>query len=210
MNDFARFWNLKEDQEVYAIEQLKKHRVKKIDLGCVKYANKRGEEHRRYFLNCINIGLVASIMNLRRQTKHIFGSRTLSFLFSFILLFFQRMEYKMRLKVNNETVERGVMTLCVGNAIGYGQTPNAVPYNGLLDISVVCHSKTMQLLEGIYLFLRKKFLNYKYVYPYRTRKIMIDDAGNAPLSIDGRLVCAHVQALSVTVEPDVVNFIIPE
>ena len=139
MNDFAHFWGFRESDYEQTIKWLKQRRVRKIDLGCIRYTNKHGEACRRYFLNCINIGLIAAIMNLRRQTRHFFGSRTLSFLCSFVLMIFQRLEYRMHLKINSDTVERNVMTVCIGNATGYGQTPNAVPYNGLLDVSVVYH-----------------------------------------------------------------------
>lgn len=64
------------------------------------------------------------------------------------------------------------MTVCVGNASGYGQTPNAVPYNGLLDVSVVYHPEMTQLMEGIYLFVKGKFLNHRSVHPYRTREVV--------------------------------------
>lgn len=45
-------------------------------------------------------------------------------------MIFQRMEYRMHVKINTDVIRRKVMTLCVGNALGYGQTPNAVPYTG--------------------------------------------------------------------------------
>ena len=47
---------------------------------------------------------------------------------------------------------RAVKTMCIGNASGYGQTPNAVPYNGMLDVSIVHHPGMTQLFEGFYLF----------------------------------------------------------
>lgn len=209
MNDFAHFWGFAENDVEHTVAWLKERRVRKIDLGCIRYTNKHGEACHRYFLNCINIGLIASIMNLRRRTRHIFGSRTLSFLFSFLLLIFQRMEYKMHLKINTSEVKRSVMTVCIGNALGYGQTPNAVPYNGLLDVSVVYHPEMMQLFEGIYLFTRGKFLNHHSVHPYRTRKVEIEDASNALVGIDGRLMNKPVGAFTVTVEQEVINFLMP-
>jgi len=77
VNDFARFWNFKESDVQQTVDWLIKRRVRKVDLGCVRYTNKRGEKCHRYFLNCINIGLIADIMNLRRQTRSLLGSRTL-------------------------------------------------------------------------------------------------------------------------------------
>lgn len=210
MNDFAHFWGFRESDYEQTIKWLKQRRVRKIDLGCIRYTNKHGEACRRYFLNCINIGLIAAIMNLRRQTRHFFGSRTLSFLCSFVLMIFQRLEYRMHLKINSDTVERNVMTVCIGNATGYGQTPNAVPYNGLLDVSVVYHPGMTQLIEGFYLFVRGKFLNHRSVHPFRTRKVEVIEANKALVGIDGRLMKTPVGQFSVSVEQEVINFLIPE
>lgn len=209
MNDFAHFWGLQEGDVEQTVEWLKQRHVRKIDVGRINYKNKHGEACHRYFVNCINIGLIATIMNLRRQTRHVVGSRTLSFLISFILMIFQRLEYKMHLKINDEDIRRKVMTVCIGNALGYGQTPNAVPYNGLLDVSVVYHPKTTQLFEGIYLFMRGKFLNHKSVHPYRTREVRVMDGGHALVGIDGRLLNTPVGEYTIRVEQEVINFLIP-
>lgn len=209
MNDFTHFWEFDEDNYEQTIRWLKLRKVRKIDLGCLRYRNKEGEACRRYFLNCVNIGLIAAIMNLRRQTRHLLGSRTLSFIFSFILMTFQRLDYKMKLKINADRIDRKVMTLCIGNASGYGQTPNAVPYNGLLDVSVVYHPGMTQLIEGFYLFVKGKFLNHRSVHPYRTREIVVEKAERAMVGIDGRLMRTPVEPYRVTVEQEVINFLIP-
>lgn len=210
MNDFAHFWGFRESDYEQTIKWLKQRRVRKIDLGCIRYTNKHGEACRRYFLNCINIGLIAAIMNLRRQTRHYFGSRTLSFVFSFIMMIFQRLEYRMHVKINHDDIKRNVMTMCIGNASGYGQTPNAVPYNGMLDVSIVHHPGMTQLFEGFYLFVRGKFLNYKSVHPYRTRKVEVVEARKALVGIDGRLMRTPKGPFTITVEQEIINFLMPE
>lgn len=209
MNDFAHYWNFKESEIEQTVSWLKERRIRKIDLGCIRYTNAKGEKCHRYFLNCINIGLISAIMNLRRQTRRLFGSRTLSFVFSMILMIFQRLDYKMFLKINSDIIKRKVMTVCVGNASGYGQTPNAVPYNGLLDVSVVYHPEMTQLLEGFYLLITGKFLNHHNVHPYRTREVIVNEAVRALVSIDGRIMKTPVGAYRITVEREVINFLIP-
>lgn len=210
MNDFAHFWGFDDRETEQTVAWLKGHRVRRIDLGCIRYVNESDVKCHRYFLNCVNIGLVASIMNLRRKTRHFFGSRTLSFLFSFILLIFQRLEYKMNIKINSDIIKRKVMTMCVGNATGYGQTPNGVPYNGMLDVSVVYHPEMTQLFEGIYLFVKGKFLNHKSVHPYRTREVVVNEASHAMIGIDGRLMKTPKGGYRITVEQEVINFLIPQ
>lgn len=210
MNDFARFWGIEEGSVEATVHALAKHRVRTIDLGCMRYRNKEGEACRRYFLNCVNIGLVARIMNLRRATRHyLFGSRTLSFVISFILLIFQRMDYSMHLKMNGEDIRRRMMTVCIGNAHGYGQTPNAVPYNGMLDVSLVYHPALLQLFAGIGLFLRGRFLNHRNVHPYRTSQVHVLDIPHAMLSVDGRVMKTPAGPFTVSVEQEVINFLIP-
>ena len=210
MNDFARFWGFEEDKIEQTVEWLQKRRIRTIDLGCIRYQNAKGERCHRYFLNCINIGMTADIMNLRRQTRRLFGSRTLSFISSLFVMLFHRMEYKMKLKINNDVIERKVMTMCVGSGPGYGQTPNAVPYNGMLDVSVVYHPEVVQLLEGLWLLVTGRFLNHRSVHPYRTREVLIDYAKRAMVGIDGRLMKTPKGSYRIDIEQEVINFLIPE
>ena len=210
MNDFARFWEFDEDNIEQTVDWLVKRRVRKVDLGCIRYFNANGNKCHRYFLNCLNIGMTADIMNLRRQTRRLFGSRTLSFISSLFVMLFHRMEYKMKLKINTDVIERKVMTVCIGSGPGYGQTPNAVPYNGMLDVSVVYHPEMVQLIEGIWLLITGRFLNHRSVHPYRTREVQVEYAKHAMVGIDGRLMKTPVGHYRVNVEQEVINFLIPE
>ena len=209
MNDFARFWGFDEDRMEQTVDWLLLRRTRKVDLGCIRYVNATGEKCHRYFLNCVNIGMTADIMNLRRQTRRLFGSRTLSFLTSLFVMFFHRMEYKMKLRINNDTIDRKVMTVCIGNATGYGQTPNAVPYNGMLDVSVVYHPEVVQLIEGLWLLMTGRFLNHRSVHPFRTAEVRVDEALHAMVGIDGRLMKTPVGPFRVDVEQEVILFLIP-
>ena len=44
MNDFARFWDFDEDRLEQTVDWLVKRRIRKIDLGCIRYTNKNGEK----------------------------------------------------------------------------------------------------------------------------------------------------------------------
>ena len=210
MNDFARYWDFKEGNLEQTVDWLVKHRVRKVDLGCLHYQDKEGQPRQRYFLNCVNIGLIADVMNLRRQTRSLLGSRTLSFVVSIFLMIFHRMDYKMRIRINSDTVDRKVMTVCVGSGPGYGQTPSAVPYSGLLDVSMVYHTEMLQFFAGVWLLLTGRFLNHRSVHPYRTREVWVDEAQYARVGVDGRLLGRLEGSYHITIEPEVINFLIPE
>ena len=210
LNDFAHFWGFDESHLEQTIVWLKQKRIRRIDIGYIRYENKKCERCRRYFLNCVNIGMVANIMSLRRRMRHLFISRTISFILSCFLLLFQRMDYLMSLNINTDSIRRRLMTVCIGNAQGYGQTPNAVPYNGLLDVSIVSQPKMLQAMKGMYLLLRDKILNHQSVLPYRTQELRAQVTSHTPVSVDGRLLkSAPVGTFIIGVEKEVINFIIP-
>ena len=66
-----------------------------------------------------------------------------------------------------------------------------------------------QLFEGIYLFVKGKFLNHKSVHPYRTREVEVEEASHALIGIDGRLMNMPVGPYKITVIQEVINFLIP-
>ena len=210
LNDFARYWDFKEGNLEQTVDWLIKHRVRAIDLGCIRYQNKQGEQCHRYFMNCINIGLIADVMNLRRQTRSLLGSKTLSFIVSIFLMIFHRMDYKMHVRINSDEVNRKVMTMCIGSGPGYGQTPSAVPYNGMLDVSMVYHTEILQVFAGLWLLITGRFLNHRAVHPYRTHEVMVEEAKHALVGVDGRLLGTIEGAYRITVEQEVINFLIPD
>lgn len=210
LNDFARYWNFKEGNLEQTVDWLLKRRVRRVDLGCIRYTDKQGEQRHRYFLNCVNVGLIADVMNLRRQARSLLGSRRLSFIVSIFLMIFHRMEYKMNIRINSDTVNRKVMTMCIGSGPGYGQTPSAVPYNGMLDVSMVYHAEVLQVFAGLWLLITGRFLNHRSVHPYRTREVVVEEAKHARVGVDGRLLASPVGAYRITVEQEVVNFLIPD
>ena len=210
LNDFARYWDFKEGNLEQTVDWLMKHRVRTIDLGCIRYQKKQGEQCHRYFMNCINIGLIADVMNLRRQAHSLLGSRTLSFIVSIFLMIFHRMDYKMHVRINSDEVNRKVMTMCIGSGPGYGQTPSAVPYNGMLDVSMIYHTEILQVFAGLWLLITGRFLNHRAVHPYRTREVMVEEAKHALVGVDGRLLGTPVGSYRITVEQEVINFLSPD
>lgn len=209
LNDFAHYWGFDEKNDAQTVDWLINHRVRKIDLGCISYDSKNDGHVNRYFLNCVNIGLTADIMHLRRQARKVLGSSHLAFLSSLVLMIFHPHVYKMRLKVNYEEIDRSVMTVCIGNARGYGQTPSAVPYSGLLDVSVVYNPRVRQFLEGLWLLFTGRFLNHRSVHPYRTRELSCESS-KAHVGIDGRLAEHPAGEYHIRIEPEVINFLIPK
>lgn len=206
-NDFADFWGLEADKYKQAIHAIIERNIKKIDVGYCSY-KEQGESKKRYFLMAMNLGLAARAIHLSDRCRR-FGKYNPAYLIAMFSLFKERKQYKMRLRVNNEEISEKIMTVCVGNSRGYGLTPSAVPYNGWLDVSVVYRPMLMQMVKGLRMLLHYQILNHEQVKPYRTKEVeIIDAAAGAEMCLDGRFVPPSYP-LVVSLEPAVINFIIP-
>ena len=207
-NDFARFWLLDEKDYSALIHALAQRRIRRIDVGYCIYKSKKGKRKKRPFVNCVNIGLTAQIIHIYHAARRFWGVRLIAFCWSVFLLLFQRKTFHLQMTVNEEVVDTEAMMLCVGNCLGYGQTPSAVPYNGWLDISVTGFTNIRQLSKGLWLLSSSRYLNHENVLPYRTRKVEINKTAHAPVAIDGYILSDITYPLGITIRKERVNFIL--
>lgn len=205
-NDFAEYWDEDLDYKK-AVDRIINNRRRKIDVGFCRYFNGKNHE-RRFFLNAVNIGLGARIVKITDQTKRFWGVKFLSYLAAFFLLFWERKLYRTHLKINDEHIRGRVMTICVGSASGYGQTPSAVPYNGWLDVSIIYRPQALQIFSGLWMLIEGRILNHKVVRSYRTKKVKVFRARNASVDLDGRLLPKHFP-IEIGIKQEAITLIIP-
>ena len=110
-NDFAKYWGMTPDNYKQTIDGLIYHHTRKIDVGRLRLYSHNQLENTTFFLNCANLGVAASITNLRRRTSKLFGLKTLSYFASAISLIFKQMNFKYHFKLSGEDVKQSAMTL---------------------------------------------------------------------------------------------------
>lgn len=208
-NDFARFWGVNIDDYKKTVDRIIARRTRLIDVAFCVYTDEDNIPHKSYFLNCVNIGLGAKLIDITDRANRLIGSKRLSMLWAAIANVFERKSFNIHFKADTEEMNGEVMSICIGNCLGYGQTPNSVPYNGMLDVSVVTRPQWWQLFEGFYLLGKGKFLNYKNVHPYRVRKVEIFDEGKARVSLDGKILDGkNLTPMRIEVMPEALNYIV--
>lgn len=207
-NDFANCWNIAINDYKRAIDCIIAGRARKIDIGCCKYITDDGEQT-RYFMNVVNIGLSANIVEIANKKVKAPFAKYLSHARAMMLLLLHRNSYYVKMHLNNQTVEGNFMMLCIGNARGYGMTPSAVPYNGFLDVSAIKYPKFFGLVQGVYMLLKRRIMNYKLMEPFRTTEVVIDSVGGARAGIDGRPF-APTYPMNITIMQEKLNLIIPK
>ncbi len=208
-NDFARFWGVGIDDYRKTIDRIIERRTRRIDVGVCVYTDADNVPIRNYFINCVNIGLGARLIDVTDRATRLIGSKRVSMLTATLANIFERKSYNIHLKADTEEMQTEVMSICIGNCTGYGQTPNSVPYNGMLDLSIITRPQWWQLFEGFYLLGKGKFLNYKNVHPYRVHKVEIYDEGRARVSLDGKMLdTRNLTPMRIELMPEALNYII--
>lgn len=205
-NDFAHYWDYHTDDIEDTIARLQRGNKRHIDVGVI--AEGASTDARHYFLNCLNIGVVANIIHLKRTNRNFWISRMLADALSALQLIFKRKRFRLKFKVNFETHEKELTTICIGSAHGYGQTPSAVPYNGMLDITAVAQAPFTKTLNGLWLLFTNRFLSYNNVKFWRTRGIEILETNNAPIALDGRIHPTDATHISIGILPEEIEFLV--
>ena len=205
-NDFAHYWDYDTDDIEGTIARLQRGNKRRIDVGAI--TEDASPDARHYFLNCLNIGVVANIIHLKRTNRNFWISRMLADALSAFQLIFKRKRFRLKFNVNFETHERDLTTICIGSAHGYGQTPSAVPYNGMLDITAVTQAPFTKTLNGLWLLFTNRFLSYNNVKFWRTRGIEILETNNAPIALDGRIHTCETTHIRIDILPEEIEFLV--
>ena len=209
-NDYAHFWGLSDEDIPYCIDVLIRHKVRRVDVGLCRWETEDGENGHRYFMNCVNVGIAAHIMEVKHRAPRFWRISAITRPLRRLAILFKRMSQQLQIRVNQEVLDQSVMTMCIGNAHGYGQTPGAVPYNGLLDVSVVSHPKVLQLLNGLWMLLMGRFLNHPNVKAFRTRnRVEVLYKTKACTGIDGNVLNENIKRMDVSVCRECLKFIVP-
>lgn len=208
-NDFAKYWGFSVDDYKSTINSLLHRRTRKVDVGTVNIQRIDQGNEQLFFLNCLNLGIASSITNLKRKTSSLLGLKTLSYFISALLLLFQRTNFKFSFSMSGENIDSQAMSICIGSAHGYGQTPSAVPYNGMLDITLVSTPPLLHIFHGLWLLFTGRFLSHRGVRVWRTQHLKFTGTSRALLSIDGRVYHHQVETLDIHILPEEIDFLIP-
>lgn len=210
LNDFARYWGFHSKHYEATIDALLRGRTRMVDVGHVRLKAINGEEEERYFLNCINVGIAARIIQLRRQHHRFWrGMLVPSMVSNILMLILKRHSSRMALYIDGQHTFRHYATLCIGSCVGFGQTPSASPYNGLLDVSAVQRPRLLQAFTGILLLFRRRFLSQKGISVWRTQRVEVSKISKVPVSVDGHALRRHITSLTADVQREVLPFLIP-
>lgn len=213
-NDWRRTFNipLEYDDE---IEIIKTGNVFVHDIGKLTYYND-GDPKIRYFLNAAGTGLdemVCSSTNLmKRQGK----GGTIRYLISVVKCLFKYKITHVQVTMDDEMVfDDNILSLSVGNCRynggGMMMMPNAIPDDGLLDVTVIRKVSIFKFAANVKNIYDGSFINkIKEVQTFRGKKIRIVSIPPHSLMVETEGENLNNSPFDFEILPKAINMIVPK
>ena len=209
-NDWGRFWGLTADYRK-SIEVLLKGKTQPIDIGKVEY-DMEGEKEAHYFINSIGLGLDATVVNLTHRLKEFFGSHSFLYSVSLLLAVFSYRSHKVKLYSHEKNIDDGMFTMNIANGCysggGLKQTPNALPYDGLLDVMMARKPTFVDIIGALVALFRGKLLEHPAIVSFQTRELIVQSDKKALMEADGIIVNGS-SPFKISIIPGAIQMIVP-
>ncbi|MEI7504604.1 MAG: YegS/Rv2252/BmrU family lipid kinase, partial [Paludibacter sp.] len=209
-NDWARFWGLTTDYK-HSIDVFLKGKLQLIDIGKVEY-ELEGEKETHYFINSVGLGLDAAVVNITHRLKEIFGSHSFMYTIALLSAVFIYKSNKVKLYFDDKTINENMFTMNVANGCfsggGMKQTPNALPYDGLLDVMMAKKPSYFDIIGGLRSLFNGKLLEHPMIQSFQTKCLIVVCHQNALMEADG-IVVNGASPYNISIIPNAINMIIP-
>lgn len=186
-NDWGRMFGIPLVYEG-SIKVIKENRRMLHDIGLVKYFT-GDEQHQRYFINIAGIGFESMVVMRTNKQKDKGRSNTAIYFYN---LLSSLISYK---KTNAEIVIDGISTrakifsLNIGNGRycggGMRQTPDAIPDDGLLDVTVIREMGRIEIIRNLKILYDGTILSHPKVDGYRASNIKVSSEALLYAEADG-------------------------
>lgn len=212
-NDWGRMYGLPKKYKK-AIKVIKKAYLIKQDAGFVSYHDNKGE-HERYFINMSGMGYDALVAMKTNSMKDRGRGGKLAYLTNIFTGLFQYKYTHFNIGVDGKEVFSGRVLsmnlgICKYNGGGLMQVPDAIPDDGLLDITVIKATSKFNIVKHVAKLYDGSFTKLKFVNTYRGEKctIISKPRGSVFLEADGESL-GH-SPLHFSVLHQALTFIVPE
>lgn len=209
-NDWGRFWGLTGDYKK-SIEVFLNAKTQLIDIGRVDYTME-GVPEKHFFINSLGFGLDAAVVNLTHRLKEIFGSHSIMYSISLLLAVFTYKAHRVTIKSLEKELHEGMFTMNIANGCysggGLKQTPNALPYDGLLDVMMAKSPRFIDIITALIALFRGRLLQHPVIESFQTRTLHIQCDYHVLMEADGIIVngCSPYQ---VSILPQCIQMIVP-
>ncbi len=187
-NDWGRMFGIPADYKK-AIDIIKKEKLFLQDVGKAEYQD-GDERKKRYFVNIAGMGFDALVAKKTNKQKDAGRAGVFSYLVNLLTSLFEYKPGQIHLEVDGGSWDFNTFSLTVGicryNGGGMMQSPNAIPDDGLFDVTVIKKISVITIALQLKKLYDGSFIKHPKVFSSRGSKVSVSSAkSNFQLEVDG-------------------------
>jgi YegS/Rv2252/BmrU family lipid kinase len=186
-NDWGRSFNIPSGYKE-AIQLISRMHTRIQDVGKVHYMNNELPKH-RHFINMAGLGFDAMVAKRTNKVKQEGKSGPFSYLISLFTSLISYNDSKVNVIVDDKELNANVFTMsvaiCKFNGGGMMQAPNAIPDDGLFDVTVITRVSRFLVIRSVKKLYDGSYLKMPQVKTFRGEKVKIESNPPMFLETDG-------------------------
>lgn len=186
-NDWGRMFRIPTNYQD-AVKVILEKKTCLQDTG-VAYYHSNGKTDKRYFINIAGLGFDALVARRTNRQKEKGRGGKAIYLWSLLISLLSYKHTRAQIEINGQKINHKVFTLSLGigrySGGGMMQTPEALPDDGLFDITVIKKLSKAEVVRSLKLLYNGLILKHPKVEGYKGKDISIESEPLMHLELDG-------------------------
>ncbi len=174
-NDWGRMFGIPLVYEG-AVGVIKEQKLMLHDIGTVTYYN-GDQKEKRYFINIAGLGFESVVVKKTNRQKDQGKSSKAIYFYNLLSSLVTYRNVPVEIMIDEKKREARVFSINIGNGRycggGMRQTPDAVPDDGLLDITVIKDIGRIEIIKSLKLLYDGTILSHPKVDGYRSNNLLV-------------------------------------
>lgn len=159
-----------------AVNVIKENKTLLHDIGVINYYS-GSEKQKRYFINIAGIGFEAMVVKKTNKQKDKGRSSTPIYFYNLLSSLICFKKTNADILIDGKKITSRIFSINVGNGRycggGMRQTPDALPDDGLLDITVIKEMGRIEIIKSLKILYDGTILSHPKVDGYRTNNMIV-------------------------------------
>ncbi len=206
-NDWGRMFGI---PLVYdgAVRVISEGRRMLHDVGVITY-HQGTSVHERFFINIAGIGYEALVVEKTNRQKEKGRSNRILYLLNLVMSLISFRKPEVEIGIDGVKSSARIFSINIGNGRycggGMRQTPDALPDDGLLDITVIREMSRLEVIRNLKLLYDGTILSHPKIDGYRSNNLTVDSKSVLYAEADGESL-GH-NPFTFTIIPSAINII---
>lgn len=206
-NDWGRMFGIPLNHEK-AVGIIKEGKTLSHDVGIISFHDGK-EQKKRYFINIAGLGFESVVVKRSNYQKDRGRSGKLIYFYNLLLSLLTYKNTRVELEIDGLKTSAEIFSVNVGNGRycggGMRQTPDAIPTDGLLDVTVIKNIGKLEIIRKLGILYDGTILSHPLIDGYKCKNLKVTSDSEIYTEADGESL-GHIPA-EFSIIPSAINII---